>query len=69
MPLSDNTKFSQVVGAGVLRLWPDLPRDIQERLFEEAVGEDEALRYALALYLHDHHPRTVHPPKPQTSGQ
>jgi hypothetical protein len=47
-----------------LRLWPDLPRDIQERLIEEAVAADDALRHEVALYLHDHHPRTAHPPKP-----
>ena len=39
--------------------------DLQERLFEDA-GGDEHLRYQLAIYLHDHHPRTAHPPKPTT---
>ena len=63
--MSQNTlRFAQVIGDGALRLWPDLPRDIQERLFEESVGGDETLRHQLALYLHDQHPRTVHPPKP-----
>jgi hypothetical protein len=60
----DTTRFAQLVGEAALRLWPDLPRDIQERLFEEAVAADEALRHEVALYLHDHHPRTAHPPKP-----
>lgn len=60
----DTTRFAQVIGLAALRLWPDLPRDIQERLFEDAVRADEALRRQLALYLHDHHPRTAHPPKP-----
>jgi hypothetical protein len=60
----DNTLFRQVIGHAALRLWPDLPRDLQERLFEDAVGADETLRYRLALYLHEHHPRTSHPPKP-----
>jgi len=41
-----------------------LPRDLQERLFEDAVGGDEQLRQQLVVYLHDHHPRTAHPPKP-----
>ena len=66
--MSENTRFVQVVGRGVLRLWPDLPREIQEHLFEEVVG-DEALRHTLALYLHHHHPRTAHPPKPQAATQ
>jgi hypothetical protein len=67
--MSENTaRFAQVIGQGALRLWPDLPRDIQERLFEDSVGADEALRHQLALYLHDHHPRTAHPPKPTAVG-
>jgi hypothetical protein len=55
-----------MVGSSTLRLWPDLPREVQQRLFEAAVGDDEALRHALALYLH-HHPRTAHPPKLQAA--
>jgi hypothetical protein len=57
-------QFAYVLGEAALRLWPDLPRDDQERLFEEAVGENGDLRYQLALFLHSHHPRTAHPPKP-----
>jgi hypothetical protein len=57
-------RFAQVIGDSALRLWAELPRDIQERLFEDAAGADEVLRHQLALYLHDHHPRTAHPPKP-----
>jgi hypothetical protein len=59
-----NPRFAQVIGDSALRLWPDLPRDMQERLFEDAIGADETLRQQLAVYLHDHHPRTAHPPKP-----
>jgi hypothetical protein len=33
-------------------------------LFEDAAGGDELLRHHLALYLHNNHPRTSHPPKP-----
>jgi hypothetical protein len=60
----DTTRFSQSIGQVALRLWSEFPRDIQEKLFESAVGADPELRHQLALYLHDHHPRTVHPPKP-----
>lgn len=56
--------FAQAVGQAALRLWPELPRDIQEQLFETAIGADADLRQRLAQYLHDHHPRTAHPPKP-----
>jgi hypothetical protein len=60
----DTTRFTHVIGQAALRLWPDLPRDFQERLFEDAVGGDAILRHQLAVYLHDRHPRTAHPPKP-----
>jgi hypothetical protein len=63
MTVSD-ARFTQIVGQATLRYWPDLPRDVQERLFEDAVGTDEALRHQLAVYLHAHHPRTAHPPRP-----
>jgi hypothetical protein len=63
--VSENTsRFRTVVGAAALELWPHLPRDIQEQLFELAVGADEQLRQKLAIHLHEHHPRTAHPPKP-----
>ena len=57
-------RFEHLVGRAALKLWPELPRDLQERMFEDAVGGDELLRHHLALYLHDHHPRTSHPPRP-----
>ena len=62
--MSDETQFTHITGKAALRLWPDLPRDVQERLFEEIVSGDENLRYRLALYLHDRHPRTAHPARP-----
>lgn len=55
---------ANALGHAALEVWPDLPRDMQERLFERAVGTDERLRHHLAVYLHDHHPRTAHPPTP-----
>lgn len=58
------SRFQAVVGHAALNLWPRLPRDVQEELFEHAVGADEHLRLQLAIYLHQHHPRTAHPPKP-----
>jgi hypothetical protein len=62
--MTDDPQFMQAIGQAALRIWPDLPRDLQERLFEDAVGDDAILRRRLALYLHDQHPRTAHPPKP-----
>ena len=33
-------------------------------IFEAAVPDNPLLRYSFAVFLHDHHPRTAHPPKP-----
>jgi hypothetical protein len=61
MFMSQNTiRFAEVIGSGALRFWPDLPREIQKRLFEKAVLK----RRFGPLYLRDHRPRTAHPPRP-----
>jgi len=57
-------EFERLVGRAALALWSDFPRDVQEKLFETAVGADVIIRNHLASYLHDHHPKTVHPAKP-----
>lgn len=57
-------RFEHTVERAALKLWSDLPRDLQERLFEDALGGDAQMRRQLAEYLHDHHPRTAHPPRP-----
>jgi hypothetical protein len=62
--MQDEAYFERVLGAAVVRKWADLPRSIQEALFEEAVlvghrsQRDENLREQLALFLHNKHPRT-----------
>jgi hypothetical protein len=45
-------------------VWGDIPRDIQEALFETALKGREDDRQELARLLHDRHPRTLHPVKP-----
>ena len=62
---NNNVRYAQVVGAAALKLWPDLPRNVQELLFELSVGGDEDFRHELAQHLHDHHPRTAHPRSPR----
>ena len=57
-------EFARLLGSAALRLWPNLPRDVQEELFELAVPQDAISRLSLAIYLHDHHQRTAHLPKP-----
>jgi hypothetical protein len=52
-------QLTRALGAGVVRIWSDLPPEIQHALFEEAVAcLGERMRHELALYLHDHHART-----------
>jgi hypothetical protein len=58
------SEVERLLGHAGFRLWPELPRDVQERLFETAVPNNPAIRNSLASFLHDHHPRTLHPPKP-----
>ena len=59
-----NDKFTPLLGAAALHLWAELPRAIQEKLFDHALvighrGErDEGLREQLAKFLHDRHART-----------
>jgi hypothetical protein len=54
--------LSRALGEAIVRIWGDLPQDVQERLFEEtvaALGEDQ--REQLAVFLHEKHPRTANP--------
>jgi hypothetical protein len=56
----DHDHFAQMLGRAVLSVWGDMPRDIQEALFEFAVRDHADDRDALAKLLHERHPRTVH---------
>jgi hypothetical protein len=58
------SEFVKLLGGAAFKLWADLPRDVQETLFETAVPDDDAIRHSLAVFLHQHHPRTAHPPRP-----
>lgn len=61
-------EFELLLGHAALRLWPELPREVQERLFETAVPLDSAIRNLLAVFLHERHPKTAHPLKPTAWG-
>ena len=61
--LMDENQFVSLLGRAALKVWPDLPRDAQERLFAAAVN-DGVIANSLAEFLHDRHPRTAHPPRP-----
>jgi hypothetical protein len=45
--------FELLLGHAAFKLWPDLPRDMQEKLFEAAVPDNPLLRYSFAVFLHE----------------
>ncbi len=49
---------ASLLGEAVFRIWGELDQHVQERLFDEAVRGNDALREGLELRLHDIHPRT-----------
>ena len=63
----DEQEAAARLGLSATTHWANLPRDVQERLFETAVDDNEDARHRLAVFLHERHPRTAHPPKPKVS--
>ena len=61
--MADEKQFVLQLGRAALKVWPRLPREAQEQLFLAAV-DDGVIANSLAEFLHDHHPKTAHPPKP-----
>lgn len=59
-----DARCEALIGRTILDLWFRLPRDVQEMIFETAVEGQDDLRHSLAVFLHERHPRTAHPPKP-----
>jgi hypothetical protein len=57
-------RFASLLGQAAMEVWGDMPRDIQEALFEAAMKGRNGEREDLARLLHDRHPRTLHPAKP-----
>jgi hypothetical protein len=56
-------RFASLLGRAAMDVWGDIPRDIQEALFETAMKGHPADREELARVLHNLHPRTLHPPR------
>ena len=55
-------QFTRALGEAVIRIWSDLPQDVQDRLFKEVVASrGESIRSQLAVFLHDNHERTSDP--------
>jgi hypothetical protein len=59
---TEHDRFALLLGHAALSVWPDLPRDAQERLFAAAV-DDGIIANSLAVFLHDRHPKSAHPPR------
>ncbi len=57
----DEERFALMLGRAALSVWGEMPRDIQEALFEIAIKGRPEDRDPLAKLLHERHPRTVHP--------
>jgi hypothetical protein len=57
-------RFATLLGHAAMDVWGDMPRDVQEALFETAMKGHAGEREALARLLHDRHPRTAHPARP-----
>ncbi len=62
--MATHEHFAHLLGQAAMTVWGDMPRDIQEALFETAMKGHDAERETLARILHDRHPRTLHPGKP-----
>jgi hypothetical protein len=49
-------QLTRALGEAVIRIWSNLPQDVQDRLFKEAVASrGETIRSQLAVFLHDKH--------------
>jgi hypothetical protein len=56
--------LANLLGRAAMHVWGDIPRDVQEALFETAMKGRTAERESLARVLHDRHPKTQHPARP-----
>ena len=62
IPRDTADQLIRALGEAVVRVWSNLPQDVQHCLFEEAItSEGETIRLQLAVYLHDKHRRTSDP--------
>jgi hypothetical protein len=46
-------QLTRALGEAVIRIWSNLPQEVQNHLFQEAVtSEGESIRSQLAVFLH-----------------
>ena len=63
MPPTDSTikeQLTRALGGAVIRIWSNLPQDVQDHLFKEAVAS-QGESTQLVVFLHDKHTSTVDP--------
>ena len=61
-PQAAADQLTRALGEAVIRIWSNLPQDVQNHLFREAVrSQGESIRSQLAVFLHDKHRRTLDP--------
>ena len=51
-------QISRALGDAVVRMWAGLPHDLQSRLFDEVLSENQDMKPDLALLLHEQYPGT-----------
>jgi len=60
LPRETKEQLFRALGEAVVRIWSNLPQDVQHHLFEEAVkSHDASMKQQLAVFLHDKHSRTM----------
>ncbi len=65
MQAGDGDRMLRILGAAVIDAWNDIPRDVQEALFERSVAIGQSgelhpgLREQLAIFLHKYNKRTA----------
>jgi hypothetical protein len=53
-------QLTRALGEAAIRMWSNLPQDVQNHLFQEAAtSQGESTRPHLAVFLHDKHSRTA----------
>jgi CRP-like cAMP-binding protein len=53
-------QLTRALGEAVIRIWSNLPQEVQNHLFQEAVtSQGESIRSQLAVFLHNKHSRTA----------
>jgi hypothetical protein len=59
IPCDTSEQLSRALGEAVVRIWSQLPHDVQCHLFKETVtSRGEGTRPQLAIFLHEKHQRT-----------